>query len=173
MLLDANILLYARNSDDPHHDRARTWLVDALNGSTRVGFPWQTVAAFLRIATNPRAFAEPLEPEVAWQQVEDWLAAPRAWVPQPTAAYAGVLGRLVRNHRVRGPLVTDAALAALAIDHGVAVVSADADFARFFDVRWINPLDQPVSGPADDASSGAEEQVDERDASATGPEQDT
>ncbi|MGI8575793.1 MAG: TA system VapC family ribonuclease toxin [Egibacteraceae bacterium] len=97
MLLDANILLYARNADDPHHGRARAWLVGALNGQTRVGFPWQTVAAFLRIATNPRAFVAPLEPEVAWQQVEDWLAAPRAWVPQPTAAYASVLGRLVRS----------------------------------------------------------------------------
>lgn len=140
MLLDANILLSARNADDPHHDRARTWLVGALNGPTRVGFPWQTMAAFLRIATNPRAFGEPLEPATAWQQVEDWLAAPRAWVPQPTAAYVDVLGRLLRDHQVRGPLVTDAALAALAIDHGVAVVSADTDFARFSGIHWMNPL---------------------------------
>ncbi len=145
MLLDANVLLYAHNADDPHHDRARAWLVEALNGPTRLGFPWQTVTAFLRIATNPRAFPEPLEPEAAWAQVTDWLAAPRAWVPQPTLAYPDVLGRLVRSHRIRGPLVTDAALAALAIDHGVAVVSTDADFARFTDVTWINPLDR--SGP--------------------------
>lgn len=170
MLLDANILLYARNADDPHHDRARPWLVDALNGSTRVGFPWQTVTAFLRIATNPRAFAEPLEPEVAWQQVEHWLAAPRAWVPQPTAAYAGVLGRLVRSHQIRGPLVTDAALAALAIDHGVAVVSADADFARFSEVTWINPLDQSVAGGVDQTRLGDKGKVDERETFSTGRE---
>lgn len=141
MLLDANVLLYARNADDPHHDRARTWLVDALNGSTRVGFPWQTVVAFMRIVTNPRAFAEPLAPDAAWQQVEEWLAAPRAWVPQPTTAYGEVFGRLVGDGKIRGPLMTDAALAALAIDHGVAVVSTDADFARFSGLRWIDPLE--------------------------------
>lgn len=172
MLLDANILLYARNADARHHDRARTWLVDALNGPTRVGFPWQTVTAFLRIATNPRAFPEPLEPDVAWRQIEDWLAAPRAWVPQPTTAYAAVLGRLVRSHQVRGPLVTDAVLAALAIDHGVAVASTDADFARFSDVRWINPLAQPTSGHAEDTAPEAEDDVDEQQSSPTDPEQE-
>lgn len=171
MLLDANILLYARNADDPHHDRARTWLVDALNGPTRVGFPWQTVTAFLRIATNPRAFTAPLEPDVAWQQIEDWLAAPRVWVPQPTTAYAGVLGRLVRSHQIRGSLVTDAALVALAIDHGVAVVSTDANFARFSDVRWINPLDQPTSDDANDRAPDTQDDVDEREPSPTDPEQ--
>lgn len=86
---------------------------------------------------EPTCFTEPLERDVAWQQVEDWLPAPRAWIPQPTvaSASASVFGRLVRSHQVRGPLMTDAALAALAIDHGVAVVSADTDFARFSDDR--------------------------------------
>lgn len=144
MLLDANILLYARNADDPHHEHVRAWLVAALNGPTRVGLPWQSLTAFLRIATNPRAFPAPLSPHVAWQQVEDWLAAPRAWVPQPTGAFAAVLGRLLHDHGPAGPLVTDAALAALAIDHGVAVASTDTDFARFSDVRWINPLDDHI-----------------------------
>lgn len=159
MLVDANVLLYARNADDPHHDQARAWLVAALNGPTRVGLPWQSLTAFLRIATNPRAFAMPLEPDVAWQQVEDWLAAPRAWVPQPTDAFASVLGRLVRDHGIRGPLVTDATLAALAIDHGVAVVSTDPDFARFSDVRWINPLDDHAP-------------IDQRDTTAAGDRQE-
>ena len=59
MLLDANLLVYARNADDPHHDRAQRWLVAALNGPTRIGFPWQTISAFLRIATNPRASMAP------------------------------------------------------------------------------------------------------------------
>jgi len=72
--------------------------------------------------------------------VEEWLDAPRSWVPQPTPEYRRILGRLVRTYDVRGPLVTDAQLAALAIDHGVALVSSDADFARFAGLRWINPL---------------------------------
>jgi len=140
MILDANVLLYARNADDPRHDTARSWLETALNGDTRVGLPWQTLGAFLRIATNPRAFADPLGSDAAWEQVDAWLDAPRAWVPQPTPEYRRVLGRLVRTYDVRGPLVTDAQLAALAIDHGVALVSSDADFARFAELRWIDPL---------------------------------
>lgn len=140
MIVDANVLLYARNGADPRHEPARSWLETALNGDSRVGLPWQTLTAFLRIATNPRAFPDPLGPEEAWQQVEEWLAAPRAWVAQPTERYSSVLGRLVRTHQVRGPLVTDAQLAALAVDHGVALVSTDADFARFPELRWVHPL---------------------------------
>jgi toxin-antitoxin system PIN domain toxin len=140
MIVDANVLLYARNEADPHHEPARDWLTAALNGPTRVGLPWQSLTAFVRIATNLRAFSDPLEPSVAWAQVEEWLDAPRAWVPQPTERYRSVLGELVRDLRLRGPLVTDAQLAALAIDHGVAVVSTDADFARFPSITWIDPL---------------------------------
>lgn len=140
MIVDANVLLYACNVDDPRHPSARSWLETALNGETRVGLPWQTLGAFLRIATNPRAFPDPLGAAEAWTQVEQWLDAPRAWIPQPTAQYAAVLGRLVRRYDVRGPLVTDAQLAALAIDHGVTLVSVDADFARFADLRWLDPL---------------------------------
>jgi toxin-antitoxin system PIN domain toxin len=140
MIVDANVLLYARNAVEPRHERARAWLEDALNGDTRVGLPWQSLAAFLRIATNPRAFPDPLAPGEAWQQVEEWLDAPRAWIPRPTSQYRHVLGRLVHTHQVRGALVTDAQLAALAVDHGVALVSTDADFARFDEVRWVNPL---------------------------------
>jgi toxin-antitoxin system PIN domain toxin len=140
VIVDANVLLYARNADGPHHEKAKNWLEASLNGDTRVGLPWQTLTAFLRIATNPRAFPDPLTPDDAWRQVETWLDAPRAWVPQPTQHYRHVLGQLLRRHQVRGPLVTDAQLAALAIDHGVALVSTDADFARFSDVRWVDPL---------------------------------
>jgi len=140
MIVDANVLLYARNAADARHDAARAWLEGALNGDTRVGLPWPSLGAFFRIATNPRAFPDPIGADEAWQQIEEWLDAPRAWVPQPTPKYREVLGRLVSAHQVRGPLMTDAQLAALAIDHGVALVSTDADFARFSELQWINPL---------------------------------
>lgn len=141
MIVDANILLYARNAADPQHDAARRWLEHALNGDTRVGLPWWSLMAFLRIATSPRIFPDPLTPGAAWQQIEEWLDAPAAWVPEPSARYRDILGRLVIDHRVQGPLVTDAQLAALAIDHGVVLVSTDADFARFgSDVRWLDPI---------------------------------
>lgn len=143
MIVDANVLLYARNVDDPQHEPARQWLTDALNGPTRVGLPWQTLTAFVRIATNPRAFPDPLTPDAAFGQVEEWLDAPRAWIPEPTRRYRQVFGELVRKHRIRGPLVTDAQLAALAIDHGVALASTDADFARFPELTWTDPLAGP------------------------------
>lgn len=140
MILDANVLLYARNAADPRHDRARGWLEGALNGTTRVGLPWWSLSAFLRIATNARAFPTPLSPDDAAAQVDEWLGAPRAWIPEPSAHFREVFTSLVRTHDVRGPLVTDAQLAALAIDHGVPVVSTDSDFARFRSVEWIDPL---------------------------------
>ena len=140
MIVDANILLYARNVNDPSHDAAREWLESALNGPTRVGLPWWSLTAFVRIASNARAFPEPLSPAEAADQVEEWLAAPRAWLAEPSDHYAEVFIRMIRSHQVRGPLVTDAQLAALALDHGVPIVSSDADFARFGEVEWINPL---------------------------------
>jgi uncharacterized protein len=141
MLVDANLLLYAANEDDPQHHAARAWLDGVLNGSTRIGLPWQSLTAFLRVSTNPRLFDAPLTADDACQWVADWLAAPAAWVPAPTAAHFDVLGDLVRRYRVIGPLVTDAALAALAIEHGIPVASTDSDFARFREIRWENPLD--------------------------------
>ena len=140
MLVDANLLLYARNADDPRHAPAREWLTQALNGPTRVGLPWQSLSAFLRIATNPRAFPKPLTAEAAADQVDAWLAAPAAWVPGTTDTHAQVLGRLIRDHNLSGPLVADAHLAALAIEHGLVLCATDADFARFTEIRWSNPL---------------------------------
>jgi len=84
--------------------------------------------------------ARPLTPAVAWQQVADWLAAPAAWTPVPGRSHADLLGDLVNRYDVRGNLMPDAQLAALALEHGLTVCSADTDFARFVDVSWENPL---------------------------------
>jgi toxin-antitoxin system PIN domain toxin len=140
VIVDANILLCAHNADDPHHEAAREWLEAVLNGTTRVGLSWWSLTAFMRIVTNSRAYAYPLSAEAAATQVEEWLDAPRAWLAEPTAQYRDVLMTLVRTYEVRGALMTDAQLAALAIDHGVPVMSTDTDFARFDAVEWINPL---------------------------------
>lgn len=140
MIVDANLLVYARNTSDPQHDAAKTWLERALNGETRVGLPWSSLSAFLRISTSARIFPDPLSSDTAWGQIEDWLDAPRAWIPEPSDRYRGIAARLVRDHRVAGPLVSDAMLAALAIDHGVMLASTDGDFARFDGLSWVNPL---------------------------------
>jgi len=140
MLLDANILVFAVNEAAPEHERARAWLESSLNGNRRVGLPWESLVAFVRLVTNPRVVPMPLSPGDAWEIVESWLAAPVAWIPVPTDRHAAVLGNLVRRYRPAGKLVPDAHLAALAIEHGAEVVSADTDFARFTEVRWSNPL---------------------------------
>ena len=140
MLIDANILLFAVDAEAPLHRPAADWLTTLLNGDRRVGLPWQSLSAFLRIATHPRASAHPLAPAAAWAFVADWLAAPVAWIPTPTERHAEILGRLIRAHGIAGNLVPDAQLAAIAVEHGLQVCSTDTDFARFPEVRWHNPL---------------------------------
>ncbi len=140
MLVDANVLLYAVDSDSPFHEPARNWLETALNGTRRVGLPWQSLMAFVRIATNPRALREPLAPTDAWSFVEDWLDAPTVWTPQPGRGHREIVGRLVRDLDLRANLASDAALAALCIEHGLVMVSADSDFARFTEIEWLNPI---------------------------------
>ncbi len=140
MLVDANVLLYAVDEQSRAHSAARNWLEEALNGSRRIGLPWQSLMAFVRIVTHPRALPTPLTPADAWSFVADWLDAPAAWVPQPGRGYREILGRLVCDLDLRGNLVSDALLAALALEHGLTIVSADTDFARFRELTWLNPL---------------------------------
>lgn len=140
MLVDANLLLFARDAESPFHQAAHRWLTGQLNGPTRVGLPWESLTAFVRIGTHPRAYDHPLSPDDAWGQVRAWLAAEPAWVPTPTDRHAEILDQLVSRHQPRGNLVMDAHLAALAIEHGLELYSADSDFARFPEVRWRNPL---------------------------------
>jgi hypothetical protein len=140
VLVDANILLYSVDVTSTFHAAADRWLTDALNGTRRVGLPWMSLAAFVRIATNPRAARQPLTPADAWTHVEGWLDAPAAWVPQPGREHRTILGELLTRLDLRAGLVTDAVLAAICIEYGLAMVSADSDFARFTDVTWINPV---------------------------------
>jgi hypothetical protein len=140
MLVDANVLLYAVDTTSPFHEKSKAWVEAALNGPRRVGIPWSSLTAFLRIVTNPRALAHPLSPSAAWEAVEQWLDVPAVWVPPPGRGHREILGRLVRDLDLRGNLVPDAVLAALCIEHGLTMVSADSDFARFTEIRWHNPV---------------------------------
>ncbi|MDE0606203.1 MAG: PIN domain-containing protein [Acidimicrobiaceae bacterium] len=140
MLVDANILLYAVDEDSPYHAVAKDWIEEALNGPRRVGLPWQSLTAFLRISTNPRAMTTPLTPAEAWALVQSWLDAPNAWAPQAGRGYPEILGRLIRDLHLGANLIPDAALAALCIEHGLSIVSADSDFGRFTELEWLNPF---------------------------------
>ncbi len=140
MLVDANLLLYAIDRSSPFHDPARQWWQDTLSGAVRVALPWPTLLAFVRISTHPRASARPLTTAQAWEYVSSWLAQPVVWIPGETERHADVLGRLLARYQLRGNLVTDAHLVALAVCHGLAIASADTDFARFSEVHWHNPV---------------------------------
>ncbi len=140
MLVDANILLFATDESSHFHETAVEWLTDRLNGPRRVGLPWEVLGAFLRLATNPRVSRRPLTPDQAWARVEDWLTADVAWIPVPTDRHQEVLRSLVLAYQLRGNLISDAQLAALAVEHGLTVCSADTDFARFREIDWVNPL---------------------------------
>ncbi len=140
MLIDANLLLYATDRSNVRHEPAARWLTAVLNGDRRVGIPWQSLGAFLRIGTSPRVYANPMSAEQAWGCVRAWLAAAPVWIPPATERTAAILGELVAAHHVTANLVPDAMLAALAVEHGLVVMSADTDFARFGEVRWEDPI---------------------------------
>lgn len=140
MIVDANILLYAVDEDSPHHGRALAWLATALTGVVRVGLPWQTVGAFIRIATHPRVARRPLTVAEAWSLVDSWLDSPVAWVPAAGERTLRIHRDLMMRHHLGSGMTVDAQLAALAVEHGVPVVSADSDFARFAEITWVNPV---------------------------------
>lgn len=140
ILVDANILLYATNTAASQHVQARDWLDRQLVGLARVGLPWPALLAFLRIATNTRALPRAMSMALAWRQISEWLACESAWIPQPTEHHSEVLGELLALPGVHGNLVTDAHLAALAIEHGLTLCTTDGDFARFPNLRYLNPL---------------------------------
>lgn len=140
MIVDANLLLYAVDEDSVHNSTAADWLAKTLNGERRIGLPWQTIGAFLRIVTHPRVTQTPLSGADAWRYVADWLAVPVVWIPPATEMTARVYARLCEQVEITANLVPDAQLAALALEHGVEVASADTDFMRFPGLRWTNPL---------------------------------
>lgn len=142
MLVDANVLLYAVDERSRFHEPVREWLEEALNGSRRVGIPWASTTAFVRIVTHPRAMTDPLDPSAAWEIATRWLDADTVWIPEPGPGHREILGRLLVDLDLRANLVSDAVLAALCIEHGLEIVSADSDFARFTEVAWLNPTNR-------------------------------
>lgn len=139
IVLDANVLLYAYDSSSPAHVRCKQWLEAALNGASQIAIPWQTILAFVRISTNPRAFAKPLSIAAAVEIVETWTSRPHVVVPAPASRYWAILKQQLLEAQVSGPLVTDAALAALALEHGATLATTDRDFRRFDELEIVNP----------------------------------
>jgi len=145
ILVDGNILIYARIASIPQHQRAQIWLNYRLNGSAPVGLPWSSLLTYLRVTTNRRIFERPMTIEAAWSQVREWLSCRPVWIPEPGDKHADILGELLLRAQAGANLVPDAHLAALAIEHGLKLCSADGDFARFAGLTWENPIVQSTT----------------------------
>lgn len=141
ILVDANLLLYAYHPRAPEHERSREWLESVLSGPDLVRFAWVTLWAFLRIGTSPRVFERPLTVTEAEAIVSSWLDRPGAGIIEPGERHWQILGGLLREGQTTGPLVMDAALAAIALEHGATLCTTDRDFARFPGLKWTNPLE--------------------------------
>ena len=140
MLLDANLLLYAYNPRSKEHAQARRWLEESFSGTEPVRLTWLSLWAFLRISTNPRIFERPFSSEEAGAIVASWLARPETVILEPGERHHEILRGLLIDSQATGPLVMDAALAAIAIEHGATLCTTDRDFSRFDGLSWKNPL---------------------------------
>lgn len=140
ILVDSNLLLYAENSLSEHHEAARTWWDARLSGSEPVGLAWPVLNAFIRIATNARLHQRPLTLQEAIDRVDSWLKQPCVRLLQLTDQHWPLFRQTLQAGSATGNLVSDAHLAALALEHNCALQSCDADFSRFKGLRWRNPL---------------------------------
>jgi toxin-antitoxin system PIN domain toxin len=140
IVLDANLLIYAYNSGSAHHTKARAWLEKILLEIEVVGLPWQAVSAFLRVMTNRRLPGEHFSVEQAAEVIDLWLAHPNVQVLAAGGSYWQLFRRMAVEGRATGPLISDAEIAALTIEYGGVLYTADRDFARFPGLRWVNPL---------------------------------
>lgn len=140
ILVDANVLLYAEDALHPLNASARVWWDRQLSGSTPVCLCWMVLSAYIRVGTNPRVFENPLSLGQALNRVQSWLDQPNTRVIRPTDRHWIVFRQLLEDGQAVANLVTDARLAALAIEHGCELASTDSDFSRFPKLKWKNPL---------------------------------
>lgn len=140
ILVDANLLLYAEDTLSEHHDAARRWWDERLSGSDAVCVCWPVLKAFIRIGTNPRLQQRPLTLNEACDRVQSWFGQPCVRLIQPTDQHWVLFQKTLREGDAVGNLVSDAHLAALAIEHNCVLHSTDSDFARFRSLKWKNPI---------------------------------
>lgn len=141
ILVDVNLLVDATMSSARGHRAAHSWLHERLTGTARVALPWSSLTGFIRVVGQPRVWERPLPVDGALAVVRSWLSRPCVWIPEPGPRHLDILGALLAAQpSVR--LVSDAHLAALALEHGLELTSRDRDFARWSDLglRSRDPL---------------------------------
>ena len=139
--IDANLLLYASDTSAVHHQPSRRWVETTLSSEETVGIAWAVVLAFLRVGTNPRIRRSAFTLQEAMDIVAGWLERPNVTLLNPGERHWEILREMMTRGQARGPLVTDAHLAAVAIEHGCALATTDRDYARFPGLKFFNPLD--------------------------------
>ncbi len=137
---DVNLLVYAIHQESPEHARARRWLDQLLTGDEPVGLPWAVILGFVRITTHARIMQTPWTIDEAAALVDRWLAQRTVTVIDPTNRHWSILRSLLTAAGRGANLTSDAHLAAICIERGATLHSADNDFARFRELRWVNPL---------------------------------
>ena len=140
ILVDANLLLYAEDSLSAQHDAAREWWDRQLSGTAPVALSWPVLTAFIRIGTNLRLHRRPLTLREAVERTQSWFDQPCVRLLQPTDQHWVIFQKMLREGNAVANLVSDAHLAALAVEHNCVLQSTDADFARFRGLKWKNPL---------------------------------
>jgi hypothetical protein len=140
IVIDANLLIYAYDLHSAFHQKSLTWLERTFSGAEAVGLPWQSISAFLRVITNRRLSGTRVSVEQALQIVDEWLGLPLTQVLVPGDDHWSVLRRMIEEGSATGPLISDAQIAALTVEYGGVLYTADRDFARFPGLRWKNPL---------------------------------
>jgi uncharacterized protein len=140
ILVDVNLLVYAKMEGTEQHPAARAWLEARLSEVPGVGLPWTSLLGFARLTTNPRIFERPLPMPEAWAQIQEWKGLPNVFTPEPAYRYAPILDALMRGVD-RSADVPDAHLAALALEYDLTLASTDRGFARFPGLRWENPIE--------------------------------
>ena len=137
---DANLILYAYDSESPFHRESARWWSALLSDIEPIGLCPVVVFAFLRLSTHGKVFENPLTVREAGQHITSWLARPNVRLLVAGPSHVEAVCRLLTKAGTGGNLVTDAQIAALALEYGATVHSADTDFARLAGVRWENPL---------------------------------
>jgi toxin-antitoxin system PIN domain toxin len=140
ILPDVNTLVYAFRREAPGHEAYAAWLAAVVGGSDELALHELPLAGFIRIVTNPRVFAKPAPAEVAVAFLDRLVAAPRArWLGSSATTWSRFASSLREDRGLRGNLVPDALLAALAQAHGCRLATADRGFARFPGLAWFDP----------------------------------
>lgn len=143
ILADVNVLIYAFRQDTAQHAVCKAWLDRIVAGDTRFGMSPLVLCGVVRIATNPRIYRQPSTTEDAFGFCDDLLGQPHCEIVQPGERHWAIFSRLCLESGVRGPRVSDAWFAALAIEHGCTWITYDRDYTRFPGLDWKEPSAAP------------------------------